>query len=310
MRVLVTGGTGFLGKNIQEEFNKHPEVAVKYLSAKECNLVHEDLILPWVESNGSQACPDVIIHLAARCGGILANKNSPATFLRDNLKMGLNIYELARNDGVKRVYSLGSVCSYPVNCPTPFREDDIWNGSPEATNAPYGEAKRALMMLSKTYREQYGIGGAFFIPVNMYGPHDHFDLVNSHVVPALINKFVTAVEQGKSTVECWGTGTATRELFYVADAAEAIVKAVMCHFDTEKPINLGTGSDISIKDLACLIGNLVNFKGEIVFTGEVSDGQPVRRLDVSRAKELLGWEAKTKLVDGLQKTIQWYKDNK
>jgi GDP-L-fucose synthase len=207
------------------------------------------------------------------------------------------------------VYTLGSVCSYPLNCPTPFKEDDIFNGYPESTNAPYGQAKRTLMMLGNTYREQYGIAGAHLIPVNLFGPHDHFDLVNSHVIPALINKFVNAVDKGLSTVRCWGTGLATREFFYAEDAAKAIVSAVYQSLDTELPINLGTGKEISIKELAHLIAKLVGFDGEVLFTGEVSDGQPKRRLDVSRAKEMLNFEADTNLLTGLVKTITWYQDN-
>lgn len=306
IRVLVTGGTGFLGKNLQRAFSPLLNQFEIFYSGSSYNLQEEydtELLFNSVR-------PHVVVHMAAKCGGILANKNSPADFLVDNLRMGINVYEAARKFDVQWVYSLGSVCSYPIHCPTPFREDDIWNGYPEPTNAPYGIAKRTLMMLSQTYREQYNIGGAFLIPVNLYGPFDHFGTVNSHVVPALITKFTHAVEWEKPTVECWGTGTATRELFYVEDAAEAIVRAVTTGLDTYLPINLGTGEDISIKDLAYLIGNIVGFKGEIVFTGEVSDGQPIRRLDVSRAKQLLGWEAKTKLYDGLVKTIKWYKDNK
>ncbi|HVI42222.1 MAG TPA: NAD-dependent epimerase/dehydratase family protein, partial [Anaerovoracaceae bacterium] len=189
----------------------------------------------------------------------------------------------------------------------PFKEDNLWNGYPEETNAPYGQAKRTLLLLSQTYRTQYGIGGAHLIPVNMYGEHDHFDLVNSHVIPALINKFVDAQRNNKEYVECWGTGEATREFLYAGDAVEGIVKAVSMELDTELPINLGTGSDISIKDLAFLIGNLTGFTGQIIFNGQVSDGQPKRQLDVTRAKQMLGFEAKTALKDGLIKTIEWYK---
>jgi GDP-L-fucose synthase len=194
------------------------------------------------------------------------------------------------------------VCAYPQYCPVPFKEDDLFNGFPEPTNAPYGQAKRTLLMLGQTYREQYGIGGAHLIPVNLYGPKDHFDLVNSHVIPALINKFTS----GSSVVKCWGTGEVTREFVYAADAAEAIVKAVILGLDVPLPINIGTGKDISIKDLAYLIAKLTGFKGKIEFTGEVSDGQPERRLDVNRAKILLGFEAKTDLTTGLKKTIEWY----
>lgn len=308
MRILVTGATGFLGKHIQKAFEPHrSEHSIIYVGRKD----HYDI------SNHNSACtlfqntfPDVVLHMAAVCGGILANKNSPATFLEKNLAMALNVYQLSRTFGVKRVYTLGSVCAYPKYCPVPFNEDDIWNGYPEETNAPYGMAKRTLMMFGQTYRAQHDIGGAHLIPVNMYGEYDHFDLVNSHVIPALINKFVTATERHQDVVNCWGTGEATREFLYAGDAAQAITKAVLGGLDTPLPINLGTGIDISIKDLAYLIGQLTGFKGKIEFTGDVSDGQPKRRLDVARAKKMLGWEAPTKLSNGLVRTITWYQNNK
>lgn len=301
--VLVTGGTGFLGKHLQKAFKAHPECDVTYVG-RSFNLKS----FAETETDLRYYKPDIIIHAAAVCGGILANKNSPADFLRDNAQMGLNIFEAGRVHDVQYLYTLGSVCSYPKFCPVPFKEDNIWNGYPEETNAPYGMAKRMLLMLQQSYRSQYGIKGAHLIPVNMYGEHDHFDLVNSHVIPALINKFTTAVRENRKTVQCWGTGDATREFLYAGDAAEAMVKAVVTGLDTDLPINLGTGIDISIKDLAYLIGEIVGFSGEIEFTGDVSDGQPKRRLDVSRAKELLGWHARVALEDGLRKTIEWYKN--
>lgn len=309
MNILITGGTGFLGKHVEAAFDKH--IQDKELNDTITCVGSKFDLVSGVECDHlfNITCPDVVVHMAAVCGGILANKNRPADFLRDNTLMGINIFESARRFNVKRVYTLGSVCSYPLNCPTPFKEDDIFNGYPESTNAPYGQAKRTLMMLGNTYREQYGIAGAHLIPVNLFGPHDHFDLVNSHVIPALINKFVNAVDKGLSTVRCWGTGLATREFFYAEDAAKAIVSAVYQSLDTELPINLGTGKEISIKELAHLIAKLVGFDGEVLFTGEVSDGQPKRRLDVSRAKEMLNFEADTNLLTGLVKTITWYQDN-
>ncbi|HLG27144.1 MAG TPA: NAD-dependent epimerase/dehydratase family protein [Paenisporosarcina sp.] len=307
MNILVTGGTGFLGKHIQQAFDPYKnEYDIEYSRGRLFDLTIPDV----TASLFAAKKPDVVLHMAAVCGGIRANKNRPADFLRDNTRMALNVYEAAQMFGVKKVYSLGSVCAFPKFCPVPFREDDIWNGPAEETNFPYGQAKRTLMMLGQTYRTQYGIGGAHFIVANMFGSHDHFDLVNSHVIPALINKFTSAKEQGKSTVSCWGTGEATREFLYAGDAAQAIVKAIVTELDTDLPINLGTGIDISIKDLAHLIGQLIGFKGKIEFTGEVSDGQPRRRLDVSRAKAMLGWEAMTKLSDGLTRTIRWYQDSK
>jgi GDP-L-fucose synthase len=327
MKILITGGTGFLGKHVRNELEKHgcrtydtlvndcgqhivlcgpkPEHIAWLPPSSQLNAEKDTSVDAWVQ----ELRPDVILHMAAKCGGILANKNNPAGFLRDNTQMGLNIYEAARKYGVSHVYSLGSVCMYPKYCPVPFREDDIWNGAAEETNFPYGQAKRTLMMLSQTYREQHGIKGVFLVPVNMYGEHDHFDLTNSHVIPALIRKFCDAVKNGSSPVECWGSGEATREFLYAGDAARAIVKTVLGTLDIDVPINLGVGQDISIKDLAYLIKSLTEYQGEIVFNGDVSDGQPKRMLDVSRAQKLLGWTAETDLKTGLRQTIAWYREN-
>jgi GDP-L-fucose synthase len=309
--ILVTGAFGFLGRHLQNAFKPYQEQhKIIFLGRKDCDLQRyqqvENVLLSY--------SPNVVIHAAAVCGGIKANSKRPATFIKTNLEMGLNLFNAVQNInnrkdlfGINRVYTLGSVCAYPKYCPTPFKEDDLWNGYPEETNAPYGMAKRMLLMMGQAYRQQYGLGGAHLIPVNLYGEYDHFDLEDSHVIPALINKFTTAVTKGYKKVECWGTGNATREFLYAGDAAEAIVKAALTDLDTDLPINLGTGVDISIKELALLIGKLTDFQGEIEFTGEVSDGQPKRCLDVSRAKHLLKWEARTKLHDGLIKTISWYR---
>lgn len=305
MKILITGATGFLGKHIQKACEPYSEHSFTFIGSS-CDLTDRTDVDDLFRSIN----PDIVIHMAAQCGGILANKNSPADFLANNLQMGLNIYDSAKIFNIKTIYTLGSVCAYPKFCPTPFKEDNIWNGYPEETNAPYGIAKRAIMLLGQAYREQYGIGGAHLIPVNLYGEYDHFDPVNSHVIPALIRKFTQAVETKQPVVECWGTGEATREFLYAGDAAEAIIKAVMAGLDTNLPINLGTGKDISIKDLAYIIGDLTGFTGEIIFNGQVSDGQPKRMLDVSRAKELLNFEAKTQLLEGLQKTILWYEKEK
>lgn len=314
-RILVTGGNGFLGKNIQLEFSKqksvqqllHPHFDVIFPTSEDCDILEYDEFDKFVFDYR----PDTILNMVAICGGILANKNKPADFLAKNTQMGLNVYEVARNRGVKFVHSLGSVCAYGLKPPHfPFIEDDLFCSFPEKTNSGYGQAKRTLLMLGTTYREQYSIGGSHLIPVNMYGEHDHFDLVNSHVVPALINKFINAKENNLPEVFCWGTGIATRELMYAADASEAIVKAVLNDLNTELPINLGTSSEISIHDLALLIAELTEYSGKIVFTGEVSDGQPRRMLNVDRARDILKWEAKTDLKTGLIKTIEWYKNNK
>jgi nucleoside-diphosphate-sugar epimerase len=302
VKLFITGGNGFLGYHIKKELTKG---SIDYLAPKssELNLLNFEELSNYLQTNK----PTTILHMAAYCGGILANKNSPADFLRENTQMGLNIYEAARLNDITNVYSLGSVCAYPVNCPIPFKEDSIWDGYPEKTNAPYGQAKRTLLMLGQAYREQYGFTGAHFIPVNMYGEYDHFDLVNSHVIPALINKMTHAKKTNANTVECWGTGNATREFLYGGDCAQAVVRAVISNLDTNLPINLGIGKDISIKDLAYLIAELTDYTGSIVFNHKVSDGQPKRLLDISRAKKLIDWEATTSLRDGLINTIAWYK---
>ena len=251
---------------------------------------------------------DCILHLSAVCAGIFGNAQRPADFLYANTQMALNVYEAARLANVKNVYGLGSVCQYPKFCPLPFEETNIWAGAAEETNFPYGQAKRTLMMLSQTYRQQYGIKGAFFIPVNMYGPYDHFNTTTAHVIPSLIMKFEHAKNNNILEVECWGTKDAgtSREFLYAQDCAEVIVNAVISDFDCDLPINIGTGKEIKIVELAELIANLTGYKGIITFNGQL-DGQPRRCLHVSRAKELLNWEAKTSLREGLTKTIDWYR---
>jgi len=308
MKILITGGTGFLGKHVVKQFTEFSfgQFDLIYPSSRGLNLLDREHTIRIIKAQN----PDVILHMAAICGGILANKNSPADFLHKNIEMASNIFEAAHQAGCKKIYTLGSVCAYPKFCPVPFKEDDLWNGYPEETNAPYGIAKRTLLVLGQSYRQQYNMGGAHLIPVNLYGEHDHFDLINSHVIPALIRKFDTAIENKSTTVECWGTGEATREFLYAGDAARAILKAVVMGLDTELPINLGTGTDISIRDLAYLIKDLTGFTGEIVFNGSVSNGQPKRMLDVTRSKTMLDWTAETELRTGLIRTIDWYRQNK
>lgn len=306
INILITGSKGFLGHHVSKEFllnNENLNIKLHMPSSADLNLLRRDVTLHYFDT----IRPDVILHMAAVCGGILANKNSPADFLHKNLDMASNIFYSAKEIDCKKIYTLGSVCAYPKFCPTPFKEENLWNGYPEETNAPYGMAKRLLFLMGQTYRAQYGFTGAHLIPVNLYGEHDHFDLINSHVIPALINKFDDAVKNNKPYVECWGTGEATREFLYAGDAAQAIVKAVLSEFDTDLPINLGTGKDIPIKDLATLIAKLTGYTGEIIFTSQVSDGQPRRMLDVSRSKEMLNWTAQTDLESGLKKTISWFR---
>lgn len=305
MKILVTGGTGFLGKHVVPmlKINQHE---VWSPSSRELDI----LDFANFKDNVQHYHPDAILHMAAKCAGILGNRINPADFLRDNTQMALNVYEAARIHEVPTVYSLGSVCAYPKFCPAPFKEDDIWNGAAEETNFPYGQAKRTLLMLGQVYRQQYKIKGAHLIPVNMYGEYDEFNLVYSHVIPALVRKFEEAIRRSSPVVKCWGTGEATREFLYAGDASEVICKAINIGLDTDLPINLGVGSDIFIRDLAYLVGEMTGFQGDIVFTGEVSNGQPIRVLDVTRAKNMLGWVAKTDFKVGLMRTIQWYRDNR
>lgn len=307
MRLLITGGTGFLGKHVMEAINKSYLGSQNVWAPNSLELSLDEPEGAWEDIRSFN--PDVILHMAAKCGGILANKNSPADFLHANVDMASLIYHAAIQNECA-VYTLGSVCAYPKFCPVPFKEDDIWNGYPEETNAPYGIAKRVQLMLGQAYRHQYGIKGAHLIPVNMYGEYDHFDLTNSHVIPALIRKFDNAIVNKLPQVECWGTGEATREFLYAADCAEAIVAALEQKLDTDLPINLGTGKEISIRDLANLVSDLMGYNGQIVFTGNVSDGQPRRMLDVTRAKAMLGWRASTEFRTGLARTIEWYRANK
>jgi GDP-L-fucose synthase len=301
-RILVTGGTGFLGKHLIPIL-QNSEDQIFAPSSQELHLLDPNCYREIAEYK-----PHTILHMAAICGGIVKNSHLPADFLRDNTQMALNIYEAGRKLNIKNIYSLGSVCMYPLHCPTPFKEDDIWNGGAEPTNFPYGQAKRTLMMLGQTYRQQYGFTGAHLIPVNMYGEFDSFDDQKSHVIPALIKKFLHAKNNDLPSVECLGTGSATREFLYAGDAAGIIAQVVLTNFDCELPINLGIGQDITIKDLAILIKKLVGYQGQIIFKADGLDGQPKRLLDVSRAKQLLNWTASTSLEEGLKRTISWYQD--
>jgi GDP-L-fucose synthase len=303
-RIVVTGGGGFLGRRVVAR--------LEALGCKNVFIVRRadyDLIrLEAVEQLYRDARPQVVIHLAAVVGGIGANRDNPGRFFYENLMMGAQLIEGARLHGVKKFVQVGTVCSYPKFTPVPFQEDNIWNGYPEETNAPYGIAKKALLVQLQAYREQYGLNGVYLLPVNLYGPGDHFDPAVSHVIPALIKKCVDATRRGDSVIEVWGTGEPTREFLYVDDAAEGIVMAAE-RYDGREPVNLGSGCEISIRDLVHLIARETGFDGDIVWDRSKPDGQPRRALDTRRASEAFGFRARTDFVEGLRQTIAWYREN-
>jgi len=306
MKVLITGGTGFLGKHLCIA-SKHYGHSPIPLGRKDVNLMDYRS----VEAIFLYLKPDCIIHAAAKCGGIGANREAPAEFLKDNLIMNSNVLEASKTLNklypIKKFVGLGSVCMYPSHTPVPFKENDIWNGYPEPTNAPYGIAKRVFLTQVQTYRQQYNFPAVFVIPVNMFGPEDHFGLQHSHVIPALIRKF-DAAKRTHCPVELWGTGQASREFLFAKDAAEGVLLALE-RYDKNEPVNLGTGQEITIRELAEKIQQMVGYNGNIVWNDEMPDGQERRCLDVSRAKAF-GFMAKTSLDDGLKQTIKWYNKNK
>ena len=300
MKVLITGGTGFLGKSLTH-YLKSLDYEVVSLGSKYWDVRRQDLCNTLI----SQVLPDVIVHAAGSVGGIGANQENPGKFMYDNLIMGANMIEAARIHEIKKFVLLGTVCAYPKNTPVPFCEEELWNGYPEETNAPYGIAKKTLMKLLGTYHEQYGMNGVSLIPVNMYGPYDHFNLTSSHVIPALILKFYNAMENGDRQVTLWGTGKVSREFLYAPDCCEAIELAIQKDISPE-PINIGTGQEITIADLVAEISEQMGYEGEIVYDDSRPDGQPRRCLDVGKAKDRLGFEAKTDLQTGLKQTIEWF----
>lgn len=306
MRVLVTGATGFLGKNLMEYLPKYTGQGYNIcgIGSKQYDLRNQHACRKALEYHK----PDVIVHAAGSVGGIGANQENPGKFMYENLIMGTNLIEEARRQTVPRFILLGTVCSYPKHSPVPFDENNIWQGYPEETNAPYGIAKKTLMRLLQAYGEQYGMRGANLIPVNMYGPHDHFNLTSSHVIPALILKFYNAMKNGEEEVSVWGTGKASREFLYVSDCAEAIAKAIKIEPGL-KPINIGTGKEITIKELVEEISEQMGYQGYIKWQTDKPDGQPRRCLDTLRAKNILGFEAKTDLQTGLKQTIEWFLDD-
>jgi GDP-L-fucose synthase len=301
-RILVTGGTGFLGSRVVARLKARGYKQVVPVLHSEFDLVHGHD----VERLYREFQPQIIIHLAAVVGGIEANSKNPARFFYENLMMGMNLIEGARFAGLEKFVQTGTVCSYPKYTPVPFNEDDLWNGYPEETNAPYGIAKKALLVQAQAYREQYGLNAIYLLPVNLYGPGDNFDPRSSHVIPALIKKFVEAKETNASQVEVWGSGRATREFLYVEDAAEGIVLATE-RYNGPQPVNLGSGQEISIRDLATLIQKEVGFLGQVVWNATKPDGQPRRALNTERAAEFFGFRAQMDFTEGLRKTIESYR---
>ena len=301
-RIIVTGGKGFLGKVVTT--NLHSMGMVHALDSSMYDLrSYEETEQMYIDFN-----PNIVVHLAATVGGIGANKENPGKFIEENLVMGYNTIKLAKEYGVEKFVMLGTVCSYPKHCPVPFKEEDLWNGYPEETNAPYGIAKKTLMQMIQSYNQQYGFNGINLIPVNMYGPNDNFDPKSSHVIPALILKFQQAIDNGHEPVEIWGTGRASREFLYVDDCAEAIKLAIK-KYNRPEPTNIGTGKEITIMELAQKISIIMGHKGSIHYNSKYPDGQPRRCLDTSKAKERFGFEATTDFDTGLTKTIEWFRND-
>ena len=301
--VLVTGGGGFLGQQVLRKLKNSGCKKVLAPRKREYDLREREQIVRLL----NHAQPDLIIHLAAVVGGIGANRLHPGEFFYDNAIMGIELIEYARRLNVGKFVCLGTVCSYPKFAPVPFREEDLWDGYPEETNAPYGLAKKMLLVQAQAYRQQYGFNCIYLLPVNLYGPKDNFDSQTSHVIPGLIKKLLEAKARGERTVTCWGTGSASREFLYVEDAAEAIVLAAE-HYNKPDPVNIGSGHEITIRELAELLCTLTGFEGELIWDATQPDGQPRRRLDVSRAEREFGFLAKTSLAEGLRDTIEWYQN--
>ncbi|MBE2268107.1 MAG: GDP-L-fucose synthase [Anaerolinea sp.] len=300
-RVLVTGGTGFLGSFVVDELRKRQPTAIFAPRKADYDLretTATDRIL-------ADTKPDLIVHLAATVGGIGANREHPAEYFYDNLMMGVQLVHKAYEAGVPKVVIIGTVCAYPKYTPIPFKEEDLWNGYPEETNAPYGLAKKMLLVQSQAYRQQYGFNSIFLLPTNLYGPRDNFNPASSHVIPALIRKCLEAKARGDSYIEAWGDGSPTREFLYVEDAAEGIVLAAERYNDSE-PVNLGSSFEISIRDLLTVIARVTGFEGEIRWDTTKPNGQPRRKLDVSRAEQAFGFKSTTSFEMGLARTVEWY----
>jgi GDP-L-fucose synthase len=303
--ICVTGGAGFLGRHVVARLAESGYRSVFVAQHSDYDLIKPDDVARLYRDIN----PQILIHLAAVVGGIGANSERPGTFFYDNLMMGANVIEAARLHGLEKLVQVGTVCSYPKFTPVPFKESDLWNGYPEETNAPYGVAKKALLVQSQAYRQQYGLNSIYLMPANLYGPGDNFNPDSSHVIPALIKKFFDAMESNQDFVEIWGTGKATREFLYVADAADGLVRAMEA-YDGGEPLNLGSGREISISDLVSLIAGELGFAGEIRWDTSKPDGQPRRALDTSLAAELFGWQAQTDFKDGLRETIESYQTSR
>ena len=304
-RVLVTGGRGFLGSFVVEALRARGGRHILTPRSHELDLRQEAAIDAFL----ARERPDLILHLAAVVGGIGANRENPGRFLYDNLIMGALLMEQARRHEVAKFLTVGTICAYPKFTPVPFKEEDLWNGYPEETNAPYGLAKKLLLVQGQAYRQQYGFNAIHVLPVNLYGPRDNFNPDSSHVIPALIKKCVDAQEAGASHISVWGTGSATREFLYAEDAAEGILLAAE-RYDGSEPVNLGAGFEISIRDLAELIVKLTGFSGTIEWDSTKPDGQPRRSLDTTRAEKYFGFKARTGFEEGLRKTIEWYREHR
>ncbi|MBS3820477.1 MAG: NAD-dependent epimerase/dehydratase family protein [Planctomycetes bacterium] len=306
-RIVVTGGAGFLGRHLQDELTSRgvDEESILVPHIDNYDLTREADVARMYDDME----PTVVIHLAAEVGGIGANRDNPGRFFYANMAMGLHLIEHARLRDLRKFVQVGTICAYPKFTPVPFKEEDLWNGYPEETNAPYGVAKKALLVMLQAYRDQYGLNGIYLLPVNLYGPGDNFDLQTSHVIPALIRKFVEARDAGEQSVTVWGTGQASREFFFVEDCARGIATATEA-YDEPEPVNLGAGFEITIKDLVETIREMTGFDGEIVWDTSKPDGQPRRCLDVSRAKERFGFQSEVSFDDGLQRTIDWYREHR
>ncbi len=304
-RIVVTGGGGFLGSFVLEELRRRGARDVFVPRSADYDLVD----MAAVRRLYADAKPTLVIHMAARVGGIGANRDNPGKFFYDNLMMGVQLIEVGRQVGLKKLVALGTICAYPKFAPVPFKEDDIWNGYPEETNAPYGLAKKMLLVQSQAYRQQYGFNSSVLFPVNLYGPKDNFDLHTSHVIPALIRKCVEARDRGDKQIVVWGDGSASREFLHARDAAEGIVAACE-RYDKSEPVNLGAGFEIKIRDLVPLIARLCGFEGEIVWDTTKPNGQPRRMLDTSRALKEFGWKARIGFEEGLRETVEWYEKNR